>query len=95
MTEVVVVQPVPIQTVVVSGTAVGPQGIQGEVGGNYVHTQSVAASTWTINHNLGMRPNYTVVDSAGNQVEGAGQWPNTNTLIITFTGSFSGVAYLS
>jgi hypothetical protein len=95
MTEVVVVQPQPITTVVVGGVGVGPQGIQGPMGGNYVHTQNTVSNVWVINHNLDMRPNYTVVDSGGSQVEGAGAWPDRNTLIISFTAAFSGSAYLS
>jgi hypothetical protein len=61
----------------------------------YVHTQSVPASTWTITHGLGFVPNITVVDSGGTVVEGSYNYPNNNSVILTFTGSFSGKAYLS
>jgi len=61
----------------------------------YVHTQSVPASTWTITHGLGFTPNVTVVDSGGTVVEGSYNYPNNNSVILTFTGSFSGKAYLS
>jgi hypothetical protein len=61
----------------------------------YVHTQSVPASTWTITHGLGFIPNITVVDSGGTVVEGSYNYPNNNSVILTFTGSFSGKAYLS
>jgi hypothetical protein len=61
----------------------------------YVHTQSVPASTWTITHGLGFTPNVTVVDSGGTVVEGSYNYPNNNSVILSFTGSFSGKAYLS
>jgi len=61
----------------------------------YVHDQPSPASTWTISHGLGFTPNVTVVDSAGTVVEGSYNYPNSNTVVATFNGSFSGKAYLS
>jgi hypothetical protein len=61
----------------------------------YVHTQSVPASTWNITHGLGFTPNITVVDSGGTVVEGSYNYPNNNSVVLTFTGSFTGKAYLS
>lgn len=116
MTDVVVVTPIPGNTVVVNpptgstsastvvdvGAATtgpqgpaGPQGIQGSSGGFFTFTQGSPASTWTISHGLGYRPNISVIDSAGSQVEGNTVWTDTNNLTITFSGAFSGVAYLS
>ena len=71
----------------------GPQGPTGV--GAYAHMQGVPSATWTINHNLGFKPNITVVDSAGNIVEGAYDYVSNNQLIATFSGAFSGTAYLS
>lgn len=88
----------------VNAASVGPQGPAGPTGatgatgasgGFFAFTQSSPASTWTIAHNLGYRPNISVVDSAGSQVEGNTVWTDTNNLTITFSGAFSGVAYLS
>lgn len=62
---------------------------------SFVHTQSIPASTWTINHNLGARGNITVVDSSGRQVEGDVVYQDDNTIIVRFSGSFSGEAYIS
>ena len=76
----------------------GPQGIPGEVqlaDISYVYTQSVSASTWTITHGLQFIPNITVVDSAGSVVEGDYSYPDENTVIATFSGGFTGKAYLS
>jgi len=64
-------------------------------GGSYVYTQAIAASTWTINHNLGYYPSVTVVDSAGNVVSGDTNYTSENQVVVTFNGSFSGEAYLS
>ena len=73
----------------------GAAGATGASGGFFTFTQGSPASTWTIVHNLGFRPNISVVDSAGSQVEGETVWTDNNNLIITFSGAFSGVAYLS
>lgn len=76
----------------------GPQGPAGtidygELG--YVHDQMSASTTWSINHELGFVPNITVVDSAGTVVEGSYSYPNLNTVILSFSNSFAGKAYLS
>ncbi len=61
----------------------------------YRHVQSTASDTWTIHHNLGMRPNVTVMNTAGDEVEGDIAYPNANTVVLTFGAAFSGEAYLS
>lgn len=73
----------------------GEPGPPGPAGGTYHHIQSSPSAVWTINHNLGFYPNVTIVDSAGSVVEGDVTYPNTNTMVLTFTGGFSGDAYLS
>lgn len=62
---------------------------------SYLHTQNTAASTWTINHNLGKYPSVTVVDSAGDQVEGDVNYPGLNQATVTFSAPFSGRAFLN
>jgi hypothetical protein len=61
----------------------------------YVHDQPNPASTWTISHGLGFTPNISVVDSAGTVVEGSYNYPDSNTVVATFSSQFSGKAYLS
>jgi hypothetical protein len=73
----------------------GPTGPQGLSGGSFTFTQASPTSTWTITHNLDYKPNISVVDSTGSQVEGETVWTSNNSLTITFSGAFSGVAYLS
>lgn len=72
------------------------EGLQGVSGGFFAYSQGTPSDTWTIVHNLGFNPGgITVVDSVGNVVEGAYEYTDTNQLIATFSGAFSGWAYLS
>lgn len=73
----------------------GPQGLPGDSGGFYTHTQSVSASTWTINHNLGYYPSVNVVDNGENVVIGDVTYVSLNSLTISFSATFGGKAYLS
>jgi hypothetical protein len=61
----------------------------------YTHTQSISSNTWVINHGLNFFPNVTVADSSGAICEGEIAYTNNDSLTITFTGAFSGKAYLS
>jgi hypothetical protein len=61
----------------------------------YHHVQGIPAASWVITHNLGWLPNVTVQDSGGSTVEGEITYTSVNALTITFTGAFSGNAYLS
>lgn len=101
--ETIIVQPV-IQNLTVvdnpqsiSVSSPGPQGPPGTFDPGqifYVHTQNTPSAVWTINHNLGGNPTAVVLDSAGTQCEGTFSYPSLNQMIITFTGAFSGVAYV-
>lgn len=89
-------------TVVEVSNSMGPQGLQGIQGTQgikqtvaYVHTQSSAATTWNIVHNLGFHPNVTVLDSAGTTVEGDLEYVSLNEINVRFAQGFSGKAYLS
>lgn len=89
MTLEIQVTPPPVNTIqVIAGQSV-PQTVA------YAHTQNVTSASWLINHNLGFKPNVTVVDSAGTIVEGEITYTNTNSLTVHFTNAFSGHAYLS
>ncbi len=59
------------------------------------HVQASAADVWAVAHNLGKRPCVTVVDSAGDPVEGVVGYVDANNLTITFSAAFSGEAYLN
>lgn len=79
----------------------GPAGPQGPAGDDapafatYVHNQNVPSSTWTIAHNLACYPAVAVVDSAANVVYGDVNYVSNNVLTVTFSGSFSGQAFLN
>jgi hypothetical protein len=62
---------------------------------SYDHMQGAASSSWSITHDLGFKPNVTVIDSAGNIVEGEIAYTNSNSLTVSFQSAFSGNAYLS
>ena len=62
---------------------------------NFTFNQSPASAVWTINHNLNKFPNYTVIDSSGDEVEGDVTYINNNQLTLTFSAAFSGTAYLN
>ena len=77
----------------------GPQGPPGQDGVEspfrYVHDQPTPASTWTVVHNLDGYPNVAVVDSADSEVVGGVEYLDANTIELTFSGAFSGRAFLS
>ena len=61
----------------------------------FEHIQGAASNSWVIPHNLGFKPNVTVVDSAGTIYEGEISYTNLNSLTVSFSAAFSGKAYLS
>ena len=62
---------------------------------HYTHTQDVVSDIWTIQHNLNKKPSVTVVDSGGSTVEGDIQYVDNNSVVLTFSGAFSGKAYFN
>lgn len=64
-------------------------------GGAYTHDQMVPSDVWTIQHDLGFFPNVMVFDSTKRQVIGDVDHASKNILVITFSDSFAGKAYLS
>ena len=72
--------------------------ISGGTGGSgyYLHTQAIAGTTWTINHNLNTRyVNFNPVDTTGNSYYGRYDFPTVtyndgNTLTLTFTSAVAG-----
>ena len=59
------------------------------------HNQTSASSTWVINHNLNKFPSVVSFDSTGNQAVGSIAYNSKNQLTITFSASFSGIAYVN
>lgn len=73
----------------------GPPGAPGDAPQAYVHNQDTPSSVWWVEHDLGYHPNVQSFDSAGSEWEGEVNHIDNNTLTITFTSAFGGVAYLS
>ena len=62
----------------------------------YMHTQEVASTIWTIEHNLGFVPgNELVTDTEGNEIEGVTRVVDVNTIQIEFSEPVAGYAYVS
>lgn len=61
----------------------------------YRHVQGVAATVWTITHNLACRPSVTVVDSVGALVIGQVEYLDEHNVRLTFSAAFGGEAYLN
>lgn len=62
---------------------------------NLTFVQLTPSDTWNITHNLGKFPSVTVLDSAGDEIEGDVHHFNVFSLRITFGSGFSGVASLN
>lgn len=60
----------------------------------YTHSQDLASTEWTVNHNLGYYPSVVVIDSAGTVIVGDVEYLGTSQLKIYFSAPFSGKAYL-
>jgi len=75
--------------------ATGPQGPAGPLATTYTFVQNTPQTVWTITHDLARFPSTVVIDSAGNIVEGDVDYISANQLVISFTGAFSGEAYLN
>lgn len=61
----------------------------------FVHIQSTPSARWEIRHNLNKKPSITVVDSAGSVIVGEYNFIDTNIVICSFSGAFSGECYLN
>jgi len=79
----------------------GPGGVDGVQADDIValvsktHTQNAPLTTWSITHNLNFYPNVTVINTAGDQVEGSVAHINETQLTISFSSATAGKAHLS
>ncbi len=62
---------------------------------NFVFTQAVPSATWTIQHNMDKLPAVSAVNNNNMVVYGNVVYVDNNNLTITFSGGFSGKAYLN
>ena len=61
----------------------------------HVHQQSTAATTWMIQHNLNKYPSVMITDNDGYEVVAVVRHLSINSLSISFTQPFAGVAYFN
>lgn len=70
------------------------RGRQGPAGApatpTYTHVQAGAATTWTINHNLGFKPDVYLYDAGGNEFEAQIAHTNDNQTVVTLTQATAG-----
>lgn len=69
-----------------------------DIGTNYddkAFSQSFNSDVVVVTHNFGRYPSITVMDSAGDEVEGEIEHNSNNQFTITFSASFNGVVYCS
>jgi hypothetical protein len=85
----------PKKHVVFAAGRQGPPGVGGVSGSTFEHIQSVASSTWTINHNLGFRPNVSVTTMGGAEVLAEVLHISVNQTQITFDSPLAGIANFS
>lgn len=67
----------------------------GEGDKHYMHTQTSASATWTVNHNLNKYPSATVTLSTGQKGYADITYTSKNSLTISFTAAESGKAYMN
>lgn len=78
----------------------GPPGATGASGGSYRHVQGVAATTWTVVHNLGYFPGgITAYENLGggvfDEIEGEIDHLSMNSFTVTFNAAVSGECHVS
>lgn len=70
-------------------------GPPGPSGAGYTHTQVGASTSWTINHNLGVRPNVDIANSGGQKVNADVLHTSLNQVVISFVTPTAGTARLT
>jgi hypothetical protein len=75
--------------------AQGPPGPVGPPAEAYVHQQASAATTWTINHNLGYRPSVELMDTGSREIDGDIYHPTLNQTVAMFNVPVAGTARLT
>ena len=68
-------------------------GLEGDK--NFVFVQTAPSAAWTVVHNLNKYPSVTVINNNNFVLYGEIEYIDINTLTITFSGGFSGKAYLN
>lgn len=64
-------------------------------GASFTHSQGSAAATWTVNHNLGVRPAVEVRTTGGQVVVADVLHASADQVLISFATAVAGTAYCS
>lgn len=54
----------------------------GAAAAGFTYTQTIPATVWTINHNLGYRPSVELLDAGSQEIEGQVSHPTVNQTVI-------------
>ena len=82
------------KAIIIERAAVTQVNVGGGGGGGppFVHTQSIAASEWIVNHNLGFRPAVTLFTVGGVEMEGEVIHSTLNQFRALFNTPLAGTA---
>ena len=87
--------PSPAQIAAMAPFYHGPPGPPGSAGQRFTHSQSIAAASWTVNHNLGFYPTVAVLTAGGAEIIAAVTHLSTNTVTISLNAAATGSAVFS
>ncbi len=73
----------------------GPPGANGASGNVYVHTQAVASATWTVNHDLGVKPDVELLTVGGHAFDALVRHVSDSLLIVEMNTPLAGTARCS
>lgn len=73
------------------GTTAGGQPL-GAGSASFIHTQGSAATSWTVNHNLGFRPAVEVFSVGGAEIDAEVLHTSPNQTVISFNAATAGSA---
>jgi len=74
------------------GRAQGPRGAPGIGGEGFLFEQPSPSETWTINHNLGLRPDVTLFTTGGVEMVGHVVHTSVNQAVALFSSAVAGSA---
>lgn len=60
----------------------------------YLHRQTTASATWTVDHRLGRKPSVTIYDSEDQVIMAEVEYDGDQRLFIRFNVALTGSAYL-
>lgn len=75
--------------------SVGPEGPEGPPATTFVYPEGAPNTVWKILHELKRYPSVTVLDTAGDEVQGITVYNSNEELTITFSAAVTGEALLN